>query len=118
VNAVCASAPTTCTRIGRGAIAAEQLIFATYFNAGLRVYDLTDAASPTEIAHWIPACPPGQLTAQTNDVLVDEDHIVYVTDRINGGIYILEPEDWLDRRMSESSRRRTEPEGLNVESGC
>jgi len=101
-----------------GSYRSEQLIFATYFNAGLRVYDLTDAASPIEIAHWIPACPPGQLAAQTNDVFVDEDHIVYVTDRINGGIYILQPEDWLDRRMSESSRRRTEPEGLNVESGC
>jgi hypothetical protein len=90
-----------------GTYRSDRLIFATYFNAGLRVYDLSDADAPVEIAHWIPACPPGQVAAQINDVFVDAEHTVYVTDRINGGLYILEPEDWLDRQMGEA--QLTEP---------
>jgi len=86
-----------------GSYRSERLIFATYFNAGLRVYDLVDPGAPVEVAHWIPACPPGQAAAQINDVFVDAGHTVYVTDRINGGLYILEPEPWLRRQMIESS---------------
>jgi hypothetical protein len=76
------------------------LVFVTYFNAGLRVYDLTDPDTPAEVAYWIPECPPGQQAAQINDVFVAEDHTVYVTDRVNGGVYILEPDLALSARMS------------------
>ena len=81
----------------------EQLMFVTYFNAGLRVYDLAEPSAPTEIAHYIPECPPGQPAIQINDVWVGADHFVYISDRVNGGIYILEPESSLDARMSEAA---------------
>lgn len=86
-----------------GGYRSNELIFATYFNAGLRVYDAADAASPQDIAHWIPECPPGQAAAQVNDVWVAEDHLVYVTDRVNGGVYILAPEPELSARMTAAS---------------
>lgn len=87
----------------------EFLVFATYFNAGLRVYDLFDPDIPTEIAHWYPACPPGQQACQTNDLFVDEDYTIYVTDRVNGGVYILRPDNWLLERMIEAEAPPTIP---------
>ena len=84
----------------------ETLIFATYFNAGLRVYDTSDPDSPTEVAHFIPACPPGQEAIQVNDVFVAEGLAVFITDRVKGGVYILEPEESLRAEM-ERHRLRT-----------
>jgi len=81
----------------------QELVFATYFNAGLRVYDLADPDDPVEIAHWIPECPPNQAAAQINDVFVSEDHTVFVTDRVNGGVYLLEPDITLSTRMTRSA---------------
>ena len=81
----------------------QELVFATYFNAGLRVYDLADPDDPVEVAHWIPECPPNQAAAQINDVFVSEDHTVYVTDRVNGGVYILEPDTTLSTRMTQAA---------------
>ncbi len=75
------------------------VVFATYFNGGLRVYDVSNPSTPTEIAHWIPECPPGQPAAQINDVWVGEDLLVYATDRVNGGVYILQPDETLTVRM-------------------
>lgn len=83
-----------------GSYQSDTLMFATYFNAGLRVYDITDAHHPLEIAHYIPATPEGQPAAQINDVWIDEDHTIFITDRVNGGLYILQPEAWLDERMT------------------
>ena len=81
----------------------EQLMFVTYFNAGLRVYDLADPTAPVDIASYIPECPPGQEAIQINDVWVDTDHLVYITDRIGGGVYVLRPDDALDARMTEAA---------------
>ena len=81
----------------------EELMFVTYFNAGLRVYDLAEPATPVEIASYIPECPPGQPTIQINDVWVGEDHLVYISDRVGGGIYILEPDSALNSRMGEAA---------------
>jgi hypothetical protein len=81
----------------------ETLMFATYFNAGLRVYDVSDPEAPIEIASYVPACPPGQQAIQVNDVWVGEDHLVYLSDRVEGGVYILEPEPWLTARMAEAA---------------
>jgi hypothetical protein len=86
-----------------GSYRSQEIVFVTYFNAGLRVYALSDPDRPVEIAHWIPECPPGQKAAQINDVFVAEDHTVYVTDRVNGGVYILEPDDDLTQRMTAST---------------
>ena len=76
-----------------------EIVFATYFNGGLRVYDVSNPAEPTEIAHWIPDCPPGQPACQINDVWVGEDLLTYATDRVNGGVYVLEPEPDLAARL-------------------
>jgi len=79
-------------------------VFVTYFNAGLRVYDLADPAHPVEVAHWIPATPDGQEAVQINDVFVAEDLHVYVTDRVRGGVYVLRPDGTLAARMREAAQ--------------
>ena len=86
-----------------GSYRSAELIFVTYFNAGLRVYDLAEPTSPVEIAHWIPECPPGQQAVQINDVWVGEDLVVYATDRVHGGVYALLPDDDLRDRLLEAS---------------
>ena len=73
-----------------GSFVSDEMIFVTYFNAGLRVVDLSVPERPEEIAHYIPATPEGQQAAQTNDVFVAENGLIYISDRINGGIDILE----------------------------
>ena len=40
---------------------------------------------------------------QINDVFVATDHLVYVTDRVNGGVYVLQPDDELSARMTEAA---------------
>ena len=37
-----------------GSFQSEQLIFATYQNAGVRVFDITDPFAPREVAHFVP----------------------------------------------------------------
>lgn len=86
-----------------GSYRSHQILFATYFNAGLRVFDLADPDQPIEIAHWIPECPPGQPACQINDVYVAPDHTVYATDRVNGGVYILRPSGELSQRMAAAA---------------
>lgn len=86
-----------------GSYRSERLIFATYFSAGVRVYDLADAAHPVEVAHWVPATPPGQAVPQSNDLFVDEDCNIWVTDRVAGGLSVLEPEP-LVRELMEQAR--------------
>jgi hypothetical protein len=85
-----------------GAYRSERLVFATYFSAGVRVYDLADPEHPAEAAHWIPQPPPGQPVAQVNDLFVDAEGLVWVTDRIGGGLYVLEPEPPLAALMAEA----------------
>jgi len=86
-----------------GSYRSERIVFVTYFNAGLRVFDLADPAAPEEIAFWVPETPPGQEDAQTNDLWVDEDGLVWVTDRIGGGLYVLEPDEELRARLAEAA---------------
>lgn len=85
-----------------GSYRSETLVFATYFNAGLRVYDLSEPAEPREVAWWVPEPPPGQEAPQVNDVFVASGRTIYVSDRIHGGVYVLEPEDELAARMEEA----------------
>jgi hypothetical protein len=77
-------------------------VFATYFSAGVRVYDLADAERPVEVAHWVPGAPPGQPVAQINDLFVDDGGLIWATDRIGGGLYVLEPEASLAALMEQS----------------
>jgi hypothetical protein len=82
-----------------GSYRSEILVFVTYFNAGLRVYDLTEANAPREVAHWMPETPPGQEAPQINDLYVDDSKLIYATDRITGGLYVVEPDDELAAAM-------------------
>jgi hypothetical protein len=73
----------------------DDIAYLTYFNAGLRIYDIRDARAPHEIAYFIPPDPkvrigikPGELVGQTEDVLVDRRGCIYISDK-NLGIYIL-----------------------------
>lgn len=65
-------------------------VYATYFNAGLRVFDVSDAQAPREIAYYVPDPPPGQAAIQLNDVFVSADGLIYATDRLGGGLHIVE----------------------------
>ena len=71
------------------------LIYLTYFNAGLRVYDIKDPIQPVESGWFIPPDPtansgplPKDAVAQTEDVLVDTRGYIYITDK-NWGMWIL-----------------------------
>jgi hypothetical protein len=75
-----------------GSYRSERVVAATYFSAGVRVYDLADPAHPVEAAHWIPLPPPGQPVAQVNDLFIDSSGLFWVTDRVGGGLYVLAPE--------------------------
>ena len=79
-----------------GSFQSEELIFATYHNAGVRVFDISDAHEPREVASFVPPTPerivdirPGaELVTQSTDVFVAADGTVYVTDT-NGGLSVL-----------------------------
>jgi hypothetical protein len=75
-----------------GSWSSDQLIVGTFFNAGVRAYDIANPYQPQEVAYFVPAAPPLSPTGaiQLNDVYVDERRIVYTVDRFVGGLYILE----------------------------
>ena len=73
-----------------GTFQSDRIVYVTYFNAGLRVYDTSDPQQVREIACYVPEAPPGQPAIQFNDVLVTSDRLVFVTDRVRGGLYILQ----------------------------
>jgi len=63
-------------------------LFVTWFNAGLRVFDIRDPRNPTEEAYLVPDAPTGQPACQVNDVAVGEDRRIYLTDRVRGGVWV------------------------------
>ena len=75
-----------------GTFRSSRTVHATYFNAGLRVFDVDDPTNPVEIASFVPPAAPGSAAIQFNDLTVTADGLVYVTDRAGGGLYIVEPE--------------------------
>jgi hypothetical protein len=70
----------------------DQIVLGTFFNGGLRAYDISNAYQPKEVGIFMPPAPAGAPTGtiQMNDVFVDERGIVYTVDRHVGGLYILE----------------------------
>lgn len=70
----------------------DQIVIGTFFNGGLRAYDISNPYRPEEIGRFIPPTPPlsSSGTIQLNDVFVDEREVVYTVDRQSGGLYILE----------------------------
>ena len=76
----------------KGAWKSENIVLGTFFNAGVRAYDISDAYAPREVASYIPETPAGSPTgtAQINDVFVDDRGVVFCVDRHAGGLYALE----------------------------
>jgi hypothetical protein len=68
----------------------QYLIPATWFSAGLRVYDISDPFRPEEIAAFLPETPSGQRGCRISEVHVDEQGLIYAADRAKGGLYVLE----------------------------
>lgn len=81
-------------RPGETSFKSDNLIFATFFSGGVRVFDLTNPLQPKEVAAYVPAAPQGSRAGsiQINDVFVDENAVVYAVDRHSGGLYIFELE--------------------------
>ncbi len=75
----------------------SDLIFATYQNAGVRVFDIRDQFHPVEVGALVPPQParlvdhrPNRArVVQSTDVFVDRNGLVYCTD-YNAGLYIME----------------------------
>lgn len=80
-----------------GSFVSEDLIFATYHNAGLRIYDVRDAFQPKQVGYFVPPPPETIVDQRPNparviqscDVFVDPNGVMYLTDT-NAGLYILQ----------------------------
>jgi hypothetical protein len=76
----------------------ETLIFATYQNAGVRVYDIADPFRPVEVGACVPPAPKKLMDPRPNrpvvlhsaDVFVDRNGLCYCTDWSGAGLYVME----------------------------
>ena len=68
----------------------DTLIYGTFFNGGVRVFDTSNPFRPDEVAYFVPELAEGAPSVGINDVYVDENGIMYVVDRLKGGLHILE----------------------------
>ncbi len=84
-----------------------KMVFISYFNAGVRAVDIRDPYNPQEVAFFIPKVTAntdfrcGTLNGvpnvckqviQTNNVETDDRGYIYIVDRANTGLHILEVE--------------------------
>jgi hypothetical protein len=80
-----------------GSFVSSELIFATYQNAGVRVFDVRDPYRPLEVGALVPPAPRRMMdhrphrarVIQSADVFVDSGGLIYSTD-YNAGMYIME----------------------------
>ena len=82
----------------------KKLAFVTWFNAGVRAIDLRDPYSPREVGYFIPSITEAtekrcikvegqdrcKIAIQSNNVETDDRGYIYVVDRANTGLHILE----------------------------
>ncbi|MER9581416.1 hypothetical protein [Mesorhizobium sp. M0276] len=80
-----------------GSFVSDTLIFATYQNAGVRVFDISDPYRPKETGALVPPAPSRMVdkrpnrprVIQSTDVFVDANGIIYSLD-YNAGLAIME----------------------------
>ena len=86
------------------AIYYKRVLFLAHFNAGVRAVDIRDPFNPKEIGYYIPAVTKRtdkrcvgtgadercKVAIQTNNVEVDDRGYIYIVDRANTGMHILE----------------------------
>ena len=80
-----------------GSFVSSQLIFATYQNAGIRAFDISNPFTPKEVGALVPPQPARLADTRPNrarviqsaDVFVDAKGLIYATD-YNAGLYVLE----------------------------
>lgn len=70
----------------------EEIIIGTFFNGGVRAFDISNPFQPKEIGSFVPSAPAGSSVdaIQMNDVYVDENGLIYAIDRFGGGLYVIE----------------------------
>lgn len=82
----------------------KKLAMITYFNAGLRVLDVRNPYQPKEVGYFIPSITSDtykrcvkvgneercKVAIQSNNVETDDRGYIYVADRANTGLHILE----------------------------
>ncbi|HET9969415.1 MAG TPA: hypothetical protein VFQ68_14365 [Streptosporangiaceae bacterium] len=77
----------------------EELIFATYQNAGVRAYDISEPEAPREVAFCVPPPPArnvdpragGALVPQSADLVVSPEGLIVASD-LNAGISLIQYE--------------------------
>jgi hypothetical protein len=80
-----------------GSFVSSNLIFATYQNAGIRVFDISNPFAPKEVGALVPPAPERLMDKRPNrprviqsaDVFVDAGGLIYAPD-YNGGLSIIE----------------------------
>jgi len=80
-----------------GSLQTSRLIFVTYYNAGVRVFDIENPFQPREVGFYVPASPERMVDPRPNrpqviqcaDCYVDPNGLMYVTDT-NAGLHILQ----------------------------
>jgi hypothetical protein len=82
----------------------RKMAFISFFNAGVRALDVRNPFQPREVGHFIPAITEAtdkrcvkvndqercKVAIQTNNVETDDRGYIYIVDRANTGLHILE----------------------------